>query len=57
METPYKVTFDSVVIVKNLSLEDSIQFALNLHRSSNVPHKVQVIHDDIIDLCLLTDIQ
>lgn len=57
METPYKVTFDSVVIVKNLPLEDSIQFALNLHRSSNVPHKVQVIHDDIIDLCLLTDTQ
>lgn len=36
-----------VFIAKDLKFEDSIQFALNLHRSSNFPHTIYVTKDDV----------
>ena len=35
-----------VCVAKDLKLEDAIQFALNLHRSSNVEHNIFVREAD-----------
>lgn len=35
-----------VCIAKDLKIEDAIQFALNLHRSSNVQHFISVVGND-----------
>lgn len=53
----YEVTFkqsigdfkSSVVVVKDLKLEDAVQFALNLHRSSNCSHVISVYFDSSSD--------
>lgn len=46
----YKILFSEngpmVCIAKGLKIEDAIQFALNLHRSSNVSHTVFVFGED-----------
>lgn len=47
---------NSVVIADNIpNLESAVQFALNLHRASNVPHKLFVHRGDIIELVLILD--
>lgn len=39
----YKVFFGSVCIYQTPQIDDAVAFALGIHRSSNVPHKVGVI--------------
>lgn len=39
----YKVFIESVCIYQTPQLDDAVAFALGVHRSSNVPHKVGVI--------------
>lgn len=39
----YKVFIESVCIYQTPQLDDAVAFALGIHRSSNVPHKVGVI--------------
>lgn len=51
----YKIEFkqndSSVIIADNISsLEESVTFALNLHKASNSPHRIYVVHDDFIDI-------
>ena len=38
-----------VCIAKDLKVEDAIQFALNLHRSSNVKHSVFVVEEERVE--------
>lgn len=58
----YKIEFkqdvgnstSTVVIANNIpSLENAVEFALNLHRASNYPHYIYVIHDDMIDITFI----
>lgn len=39
----YKVFIESVCIYQTPQIDDAVAFALGIHRSSNVPHKVGVI--------------
>lgn len=40
----------TIRIADGLPMEDAVQFALNLHRSSNQDHKIYVMHSDVIDV-------
>ena len=50
----YRIEFSqkssTIRIADSLPMEDAVQFALNLHRSSNQEHRIYVIHDDIVDV-------
>lgn len=42
----YKLFFNSEEVYRNLSLEETLAFALSLHRSSNVDHTIGVVYPD-----------
>lgn len=39
----YKVLFESVTVYEAPSIEPCLAFALELHRISNVPHRIGVV--------------
>ena len=56
----WKITYqqtDSTVCIADLlpSFEMAVKFSLNLHESSNTPHSIYVMHDDIIDVVFKRD--
>lgn len=48
----YKVTYNDISIRRNDEMENSLLFALSLHRESNEPHTITVV--DKNDFVLLT---
>lgn len=42
----YKLFFNSEEVYRNLSLEETLAFALSLHRSSNVKHTIGIVYPD-----------
>lgn len=53
----YKVTFNSHLIAKHLSLYDALNIGIKLHQFSNTAHQVCVTgpSDDVVVLCLVSD--
>lgn len=42
----YKLFFNSEEVYRNLSLEETLAFALSLHRFSNVLHTIGIVYPD-----------
>lgn len=51
----FKVVYGLEVIVDSLAIEQALQFALNLHQSSNVAHIITVEDDETTILTLKKD--